>query len=167
MKVEGDPGSATNIANLTGVPDLIVPAGFIDGRTDLYSLACIAYWALTGRAVVQASTPAQMLLQHVQTPPAPLSTISELPVPDELEAVLIDVSQERSGEAILFSARARVAAGARPGPGGLDAGESTGLVGGTRAGRCRPQSPMTGRDTGHDTAMRYLAPVVMGAIAMV
>ena len=61
----------------------------IDGRTDLYSLACAAYWALTGQLVFQANTPAQMLLHHAQTQPALPSEVSELPIPRDLEALLM------------------------------------------------------------------------------
>ena len=60
-------------------PEVILGQDPIDGRADLYSLACAAYWALTGRLVFQANTPAQMLLHHAQTRPAPPSEVSELP----------------------------------------------------------------------------------------
>jgi serine/threonine protein kinase len=50
-------------------PEMVFDERPIDGRTDLYSLACTAYWALTGELVFKASTPAQMLLHHAQTQP--------------------------------------------------------------------------------------------------
>jgi DNA-binding NtrC family response regulator len=70
-------------------PEVILGDRAVDRRADLYSLACAAYWALTGQLLYNASTPAQMLLHHVQTPPAPLSEVSELPIPRELEAVIM------------------------------------------------------------------------------
>jgi serine/threonine-protein kinase len=70
-------------------PEMVFDDRPIDGRTDLYSLACTAYWALTGELVFKASTPAQMLLHHAQTQPAPPSSVSELPVPRDLEALLM------------------------------------------------------------------------------
>jgi DNA-binding NtrC family response regulator len=70
-------------------PERMLEEGVVDGRSDLYSLACTAYWALTGQPVFQASSPAQMLLHHVQSPPAPPSTISELPIPRGLESILM------------------------------------------------------------------------------
>ena len=48
--------------------------------------------APTGRSrasLFQASTPAQMLLHHAQTRPVPPSQVSELPIPGELEEVLM------------------------------------------------------------------------------
>jgi transcriptional regulator with AAA-type ATPase domain len=70
-------------------PEVALGEGHIDGRTDLYSLACAGYWALTGQPVFDASTPMQMLMHHAQTPPAPPSRVSELPIPTALEAVLM------------------------------------------------------------------------------
>jgi serine/threonine-protein kinase len=67
----------------------LVSGGRLDGRTDLYSLGCAAYWALTGQLLFQANTPAQMLLHHLQTPPVPPSEVSELPIPGDLEAILM------------------------------------------------------------------------------
>jgi serine/threonine-protein kinase len=70
-------------------PEIVLGEQRIDGRADLYSLACTAYWALTGHALFEANTPAQMLLQHVQTPPVPPSKKSEVPIPKQLEAILM------------------------------------------------------------------------------
>jgi transcriptional regulator with GAF, ATPase, and Fis domain len=70
-------------------PEIVMGEQRIDGRADLYSLACTAYWALTAHTLFEANTPAQMLLQHVQTPPVPPSKKSELPIPKPLEAILM------------------------------------------------------------------------------
>jgi serine/threonine-protein kinase len=70
-------------------PEIVMGETRIDGRADLYSLACTAYWALTTHTVFEANTPAQMLLQHVQAPPVPPSRRSELPIPERLEAILM------------------------------------------------------------------------------
>jgi eukaryotic-like serine/threonine-protein kinase len=61
----------------------------IDRRADLYSLACTACWVLTAQTLFEASTPAQMLLHHAQTRPLPPSQRSELPIPKQLEAILM------------------------------------------------------------------------------
>jgi serine/threonine-protein kinase len=70
-------------------PEVILGNHPLDGRTDLYSLACTAYWVLTGRQVFEAKTPAHMLLQHAHTRPLPPSEVSELPLPRGLEEVLM------------------------------------------------------------------------------
>lgn len=59
----------------------------IDGRSDLYSLGCVAYWLLTGRTVFQAATPMAMLMEHVNTPPSPPST--HVAVPAALEKIVM------------------------------------------------------------------------------
>ena len=78
---------------IQGTPAFMAPelisGDRIDGRTDLYSLGCAAYWALTGLLPFQANSPAQMLLHHLQTPPARPSEVSEVPVPRDLEAILM------------------------------------------------------------------------------
>src|SRR5688572_15203630 len=58
-------------------PEIVLGEARIDGRADLYSLACTAYWALTSHTVFEATTPAQMLVQHVQAPAVPPSKRSE------------------------------------------------------------------------------------------
>jgi DNA-binding NtrC family response regulator/putative methionine-R-sulfoxide reductase with GAF domain len=70
-------------------PEIVLGEGHVDGRSDLYALACTACWVLTGQTLFDAKTPAQMLLHHAQTKPVPPSERSELPVPDELEKILM------------------------------------------------------------------------------
>jgi len=90
-------GEATMISNpdlVQGTPAFIAPELVlgerrIDGRADLYSLACTAYWVLTAQTLFEASTPAQMLLHQTQTKPLPPSERSEIPVPPQLEAILM------------------------------------------------------------------------------
>jgi serine/threonine-protein kinase len=94
-------------------PEVIFEDRLVDGRSDLYSLACAAYWALTGQAVFQASTPAQMLLHHAQTPPMPPSELSELPIPRDLDLLLMqclekDPTRRPSSALALESELARI-----------------------------------------------------------
>ena len=70
-------------------PEIVLGNERIDGRADLYSLACTAYWALTTHTLFEATTPAQMLLHHVQTRPDPPSTRSEVSIPRQFEAILM------------------------------------------------------------------------------
>ena len=75
--VKDQPGQEATMLSTQGLlqgtpafmaPELISGEQPLDGRSDLYSLACTAYCALTGQLLFQANTPAQMLLHHVQTP---------------------------------------------------------------------------------------------------
>jgi tRNA A-37 threonylcarbamoyl transferase component Bud32 len=70
-------------------PEVAIGNRTIDGRADLYSLGCTAYFLLTGRMVFDAATPTAYAIAHVQQPPPPMSERSELPVPAGLEAIVM------------------------------------------------------------------------------
>jgi serine/threonine-protein kinase len=54
----------------------------------------VAYFLLTGELVFQADTSMKMLLQHVQAQPTPPSERSELPVPRELDDLVMACLQK-------------------------------------------------------------------------
>jgi serine/threonine-protein kinase len=70
-------------------PEMILGNGEIDRRADVYALGCVAYYLLTGELVFEAKTPMQMFLHHVQTPPIPPSQRTELPIPRELNDLVM------------------------------------------------------------------------------
>ena len=61
----------------------------VDRRADVYALGCVAYFLLTGQLVFEADTPMKMLMQHVQARPVPPSQRTELPIPPELDALVM------------------------------------------------------------------------------
>jgi len=71
-------------------PELALATDDIDSRVDIYALGCVAYWLLTGRLVFDAPNAMAMALAHVQAPPVPPSQRTELEVPAELEALIMD-----------------------------------------------------------------------------
>jgi eukaryotic-like serine/threonine-protein kinase len=62
----------------------------IDGRADLYSLACVAYFLLTGQPVFARDTPVATALAHVNEPPLAPSLRSELDIPPALDALILE-----------------------------------------------------------------------------
>jgi eukaryotic-like serine/threonine-protein kinase len=70
-------------------PEVILGSADIDNRADVYSLGCVAYWLLTGRLVFEAESTMQVLMHHVQTPPTAPSTRTDLPIPRELEDLVM------------------------------------------------------------------------------
>jgi serine/threonine-protein kinase len=70
-------------------PEVAMGDGAIDGRADLYSLGCVAYFLLTGENVFEEKTPTATALAHVQRQPVPPSQRSEMPIPPDLDAVVL------------------------------------------------------------------------------
>src|SRR6185295_4766712 len=88
-------------------PEVAMGEPKVDGRADLYALGCVAYYLLTGSLVFDDPNPTSMALKHVQTPPDPPSTRTELPIPTELEAIVMQClakqPDERPGSATELS----------------------------------------------------------------
>jgi serine/threonine-protein kinase len=70
-------------------PEIILGQSDVDRRADVYALGCVAYYLLTGQLVFDADTPMKMFLHHVQTPPTPPSQRTELPIPRDLEDLVM------------------------------------------------------------------------------
>jgi DNA-binding NtrC family response regulator len=74
-------------------PELVATQAF-DGRADIYALGCVAFWLLTGRTPFEGDDAMAILLQHAQAAaPAP-STMSEEPVPPQLDDIVLDCLQK-------------------------------------------------------------------------
>jgi len=61
----------------------------IDGRADVYSLGCVAYYLLTRSVVFSESTATATALAHVQKTPVPPSQKTEQAVPGDLEELVL------------------------------------------------------------------------------
>jgi len=70
-------------------PEQALGEGELDGRTDIYSLGCVAYWLLTGTLVFKGTTAMETVILHVNREPEPPSRRAPQPVPPELEAVVL------------------------------------------------------------------------------
>ena len=70
-------------------PEVILGQTDVDRRADVYALGCVAYYLLTGQFVFEADTPMKMFLHHVQTKPTPPSQRTELPIPRELDDLVM------------------------------------------------------------------------------
>ncbi len=57
--------------------------------SDLYALGCVAFWLLTGRTVFGEKIPVLMVADHLRTAPEPPSMVSRLPIPPELDALVL------------------------------------------------------------------------------
>jgi eukaryotic-like serine/threonine-protein kinase len=70
-------------------PEIILGNVNVDARADVYSIGCLAYWLLTGHRVFEGDSPTRVLIDHVQTAPVPPSRRTELPIPRELERIVL------------------------------------------------------------------------------
>jgi len=111
---QADATTLTAEGVVSGTPAFMAPeqargAEGVDARADLYALGCVAYWMLTGRLVFEAASAVDMVLQHVQAPPNPPSTRTELPVPPALDAIVLACLEKdparRPQSAVELSAR--------------------------------------------------------------
>jgi eukaryotic-like serine/threonine-protein kinase len=77
----------------TGTPAFMAPetilGGDVDQRVDVYAIGCVAYYLLTGQPVFEASTPRELFTMHLQAAPVPPSNRTELPIPRELDAIVL------------------------------------------------------------------------------
>ena len=77
----------------SGTPAFMAPEiileGEVDQRADVYALGCVAYYLLTGQLVFEADTPMKMFVQHLQTPPIPPSQRTEMPIPREVDELVL------------------------------------------------------------------------------
>jgi eukaryotic-like serine/threonine-protein kinase len=78
----------------TGTPAFMAPEvamgdGLIDGRTDLYSVGCLAYWLLSGHCVFESGNAMQTMVAHATQVPEPLSLRTEQRIPADLERLVM------------------------------------------------------------------------------
>jgi len=71
-------------------PEIALGRGDVDGRADLYSLGCVAYFLLTGRPVFVRDTALATVLAHVNDQPVSPSTLAELPIPPALDLLIVE-----------------------------------------------------------------------------
>src|SRR5262245_3017753 len=83
----------TGAHTTTGTPAFMAPEiileGEVDERADVYAVGCVAYYLLTGHRVFEADTPMKMFLHHVQTTPIRPSERTEMPVPRDLDDLVM------------------------------------------------------------------------------
>ena len=89
----------------TGTPAYLAPEAAmgekeIDGRADLYSLGCTAYFMLTGRMVFEDLTPTALAIAHVQKTPPPMRERTDLPIPARLEAIVMQLLEKDPADRI-------------------------------------------------------------------
>jgi serine/threonine-protein kinase len=93
----------TNAATVLGTPAYLAPESmsgskFVDGRADLYALAAVAFWLLTGRLLFETDRPMEMVKLHLTEPPPKASAHSRFAIPGALDSLLLDCLQKTPDE---------------------------------------------------------------------
>jgi serine/threonine-protein kinase len=91
---EGDV-ELTKESALTGTPQYMCPEALtspddVDARGDLYALGAVGYFMLTGKPVFEGSTLVEVCSHHLHSEPEPPSKKLGTPLPDDVEALLLD-----------------------------------------------------------------------------
>ena len=101
-ETSSDTQTAITIQNVVqGTPAFIAPEqalgnNDVDGRADIYSTGCVAYWLLTGQLVFDADTTMKTLLAHAHSIPEPPSAKTTFPIPPDLDALVLScLAKER------------------------------------------------------------------------
>jgi len=79
-------------------PEVALGDARVDGRADLYALGCVAYFLLTGSLVFEDPNPTAMALKHVQAIPQRPSQRTELKIPADLEAIIMQCLAKQPDE---------------------------------------------------------------------
>lgn len=78
---------------IMGTPSYMAPEQILrrplDGRSDLYALAAVGYWLLTGRDVFEGHEPGQIMFAHLHGDPELPSRFCPFPCPAELDSVIL------------------------------------------------------------------------------
>jgi eukaryotic-like serine/threonine-protein kinase len=87
--------SLTSTNTITGTPlymppEAIVAPDKVDSRSDIYALAAVGYFMLTGTHVFEGDSVVEVCSRHLQATPDPPSERLGLPVPDDLSEILLD-----------------------------------------------------------------------------
>jgi eukaryotic-like serine/threonine-protein kinase len=90
----GEAGQVTTEAGVACTPAYAAPEvargePTYDHRVDIYAVGCVAYWLLTGQLVFTGTSAMQMLIDHASTPAPRPQTRTELPVPPDLEELIM------------------------------------------------------------------------------
>jgi serine/threonine-protein kinase len=100
-KVDGNLGDSgvTKTGMVFGTPRYIAPESVAgqqksDARSDLYNVGGVAYWMLTGRPLFAGSSSIDLIIDHVKTVPEPPSAVSDLPIPPQLDAIVMKLLEK-------------------------------------------------------------------------
>ncbi len=88
-------------------PEAIQKPDAVDARADLYALAAVGYFLLTGKTVFEGSSVMEVCAQHLHEAPVPPSTRLGSPLPEDLEALILKCLAKNPAERLQSAAELR------------------------------------------------------------
>lgn len=115
-KLASENTELTTADGYLGTPGYMAPEQIrhqtVDGRSDLYSLGCVAYWLLTGEALFSGPSAMSTMVAHMtKAPPSPRAKMKAW-CPEELDRTILDclakdpAKRPESGRALIARLRA-------------------------------------------------------------
>ena len=99
IETEGN-SAITQTGVLMGTPRYLAPETIygtdkIDARADIYNLGGVAYWMLTGRPPFASESSVEVIIDHVKTVPTPPSQVTEVPIPGQLDSIVMKCLEKK------------------------------------------------------------------------
>ena len=93
----------TQSGAIFGTADYIAPEAAygtetVDARADIYNLGGVIHWMLTGQPPFVSDSSLKVIVDHVKTDPTRPSMVSELPIPPEMDDVVVKCLAKRPEE---------------------------------------------------------------------
>jgi len=70
-------------------PEMVYGDAGVDNRADIYNVGGVAYWMVTGHPPFTSESSVEVIVDHVKTTPRRPSAISEVPIPRELDDIIM------------------------------------------------------------------------------
>lgn len=79
-------------------PEMVYGKAEVDNRADIYNVGGVAYWMVTGHPPFESESSVEVIVDHVKTKPKRPSTVSEVPIPEELDNLIMRCLEKKPSE---------------------------------------------------------------------
>ncbi len=79
-------------------PEVVKDPGRVGPSSDLYAVGALGYFLVTGETVFRARSALELIVHHARTEPIPPSERSGLPIPADLEKLILECLRKEPGD---------------------------------------------------------------------